>query len=112
MANELAQKHCLPCRGGVPPLEGDQLRRLADQLPDWKVVDDHHIAKTYVFPDFMQGLDFVNQVGQLAEREGHHPDVCLSWGRVDVSIHTHKIDGLTESDFVLGAKIDAVRFST
>src|SRR5712692_1954049 len=107
----LADKHCVPCRGGVPPLKGEELQKLASQVSDWKVVDEHHISKTFIFPDFKQALDFVNRVGGVAEAEGHHPDLALSWGRVDVKTYTHKIDGLTESDFVLAAKIDRLFFS-
>jgi 4a-hydroxytetrahydrobiopterin dehydratase len=103
---ELAQKHCVPCRGGVPPLKGAELLKLAAQLPDWKVVDEHHITKTFQFPDFQTALAFVNRAGAVAEAEGHHPDLTLTWGRVDVTTYTHKIDGLTESDFILAAKID------
>jgi 4a-hydroxytetrahydrobiopterin dehydratase len=103
---DLADQRCVPCRGGVPPLSGDALQRLSDQLPEWKVIEQHHIRKTFVFPDFRKALDFVNRVGEIAEQQGHHPDLCLSWGRVDVQIFTHKIKGLTESDFILGAKID------
>ena len=102
----LASKHCSPCRGGVSPLTGEQLLPYAEQLPDWKIVEEHHIAKTFLFRDFKQALDFVDRIGAVAETEGHHPDVCLSWGKVDVQIYTHKIRGLTESDFVLAAKID------
>ena len=102
----LADKHCVPCRGGVPPLKGEELNKLASQVSDWKVVDEHHISKTFIFPDFKQALDFVNRVGGVAEAEGHHPDLALSWGRVDVKTYTHKIDGLTESDFILAAKVD------
>ena len=72
----------------------------------WQVVDGHHLQKVFPFPDFVTALDFTNRVGELAEQEGHHPDICLSWGRVEVEIFTHKIDGLTESDFVLAARID------
>ena len=106
----LAQQHCVPCRGGVPPLKGEDLRKLAAQLPDWKVVDEHHITKTFLFPDFKTALAFVNRAGAVAEAEGHHPDLLLVWGRVDVKTYTHKIDGLTESDFILAAKIDQVFF--
>jgi len=106
----LAQKHCVPCRGGVPPLKGEDLRKLAAQLPDWKVADEHHITKTFLFPDFKTALAFVNRAGAVAEAEGHHPDLFLAWGRVDVKTYTHKIDGLTESDFILAAKIDQVFF--
>ena len=107
----LAAKHCVPCKGGVPPLKGEELRKLSVQLSDWKVIDEHHITKTYLFPDFKTALDFVNQVGAVAEAEGHHPDLCLAWGKVDVQIYTHKIRGLTESDFVMAAKIDQVYFA-
>jgi 4a-hydroxytetrahydrobiopterin dehydratase len=105
---KLAEKHCVPCRGGVPPLQGAELIPFAEQLPDWKIVEEHHITKSFLFPDFKAGLDFVNRVGAVAETEGHHPSLCLVWGQVDVQIYTHKIHGLTESDFVMAAKIDAV----
>ena len=104
--SSLADKQCVPCRGGVPPLAGDELRKYSDQLPDWEVIDGHHITKTFVFPDFKQALDFVNRAGAVAEEQGHHPDLLLTWGKVEVKTYTHKIDGLTESDFVLAAKID------
>ena len=104
----LAAKHCVPCRGGVPPLKGEDLRNLSAHVPDWKLVDEHHLTKTFLFPDFKTALAFVNRAGEVAEAEGHHPDLCLAWGRVDVKTYTHKIDGLTESDFILAAKIDGV----
>ena len=104
--NELAGKNCVPCRGGTPPLKGEELIGLAKQLPEWEVVDEHHLLKSYQFPDFASGLNFVNAIGRLAEQQGHHPDLELSWGRVGVKIFTHKIKGLTESDFILAAKID------
>jgi 4a-hydroxytetrahydrobiopterin dehydratase len=94
----------------VPPLEGEELLRLSAQLPDWKVIEKHHIRKTFLFPDFRKALDFVNRVGEVAEEQGHHPDLALSWGKVAVEIYTHKINGLTESDFILAAKIDRVFF--
>jgi 4a-hydroxytetrahydrobiopterin dehydratase len=90
----------------VPPLAGEDLKRFAAQLPAWTVVQDHHITRTFRFPDFATALDFVNRIGAIAEAEGHHPDITLAWGRVDVLTYTHKIDGLTESDFILAAKID------
>ncbi|MDH4037789.1 MAG: 4a-hydroxytetrahydrobiopterin dehydratase [Candidatus Krumholzibacteria bacterium] len=104
---ELSSKHCVPCRGGVPPIKGDLLRVLAQKLGGgWQVVDEHHLEKAYTFDDFKQALDFTNRVGEIAEREGHHPDIHLAWGRVGLTIWTHKIDGLTESDFILAAKAD------
>ena len=105
-SESLAEKHCVPCRGGVPPLKGEALAKIAARIQGWQVVDEHHLAKTYSFPDFKSALDFVNRVGAVAEAEGHHPDLYLAWGRVEVKTYTHKIDGLTESDFVLAAKID------
>jgi 4a-hydroxytetrahydrobiopterin dehydratase len=103
---DLAEKRCVPCRGGAPPLEGEALEALKPQVPGWQVAGGHHLSRTYTFPDFRSALDFVNRVGALAEREGHHPDLYLSWGKVEVRTWTHKIDGLTESDFILAAKID------
>ena len=104
----LAEKHCVPCRGGVPPLKGEPLEALKAQTPGWQVVDEHHLVKQFTFPDFRTALAFVNRVGAVAEAEGHHPDLYLAWGRVEVKTWTHKIDGLTESDFILAAKIDGL----
>jgi 4a-hydroxytetrahydrobiopterin dehydratase len=106
MAEDLASKNCVPCRGGVPPLKGKFLEDLAKMVPGWGVVNEHHITKTFTFPDFKAALAFVNRVGEIAEREGHHPDILLGWGKAEITTWTHKIDGLTESDFILAAKID------
>jgi 4a-hydroxytetrahydrobiopterin dehydratase len=108
---ELARKRCTPCRGGVPPLAGAELAAFREKLPFWKVVDEHHLSKSFLFPDFKTALEFVNRIGDLAEEEGHHPDLCLSWGKVDVTTYTHKIDGLSENDFILAAKIDELFFA-
>src|SRR5262245_3520391 len=102
----LAKKECVPCKGGVPPLKGDQLNALHREVPEWKVVDEHQLTRDIKFPDFASALRFVNRVGDLAEGQGHHPDIHLSWGRVGIETWTHKINGLTESDFILAAKID------
>ena len=102
----LASKHCVPCRGGVPPLKGDELNKLASQVSGWNVVAEHHLEKAYTFPNFVSALAFVNRIGEVAEAEGHHPDICFGWGSAKVTTYTHKIDGLTESDFILAAKID------
>jgi len=104
----LTSKHCVPCRGGVPPVQGEELEQLKAQVPGWQVVNGHHLTKTFNFPDFRTALDFVNRAGAVAEEEGHHPDLLLSWGKVEVRTWTHKIDGLTESDFILAAKIDQI----
>ncbi len=103
---DLADKECIPCRGGVPPLKGAEIEPLAVQLPHWTVVDEHHLERQYRFKNFREALDFTNRVGELAEREGHHPDIHLAWGKVGIHLWTHKIDGLTESDFVMAAKIE------
>ncbi len=103
---ELADKHCVPCRGGVPPLKGEALNNMKAQVTGWQVVEEHHLDKTFPFPDFRTALDFVNRIAAVAEQEGHHPDLRLSWGKVQATIWTHKINGLTESDFILAAKID------
>jgi 4a-hydroxytetrahydrobiopterin dehydratase len=103
---DLAAKHCVPCHGGTPALTGAELDKTAAQLPAWNVVDSHHLERTFKFPDFVSALAFVNQIGAVAEREGHHPDLTLSWGKVQVITYTHAIKGLSESDFILAAKID------
>ena len=106
MTEQLADKKCVPCRGGVPPLQGDELKSLQNSVPAWTVTNDHHLSREFGFPDFQKALDFVNLVGAIAEEQGHHPDILLAWGKVGVTLWTHKIDGLTESDFIMAAKID------
>ncbi len=107
IACNLAERHCVPCRGGVPPLKGDALDKLVRQLgADWTLVGGHHLERAYAFKDFRSALAFTNAVGELAEAEGHHPELLTSWGQVTIRIWTHKIDGLTESDFILAAKAD------
>jgi len=106
MTEQLADKKCVPCRGGVPRLKGAELERLHRMVPGWTVTNEHHIHREFEFPNFQQALDFVNRVGALAEEQGHHPDILLAWGKAEVTLWTHKIDGLTESDFIMAAKID------
>jgi 4a-hydroxytetrahydrobiopterin dehydratase len=84
------------------------LQSLVTQVPQWTVARDHQLERVFKFPDFVTALAFVNQIGAIAEAEGHHPDLELGWGRVAVKLYTHKVDGLTESDFILAAKIDAL----
>ena len=102
----LSAKTCVPCKGGVPALNSEQIAPLLGQLNDWQVIEQHHLTKGYTFSDFVSALAFVNSIGDLAESQGHHPDIGLAWGKVEVTIWTHKIDGLTESDFIFAAKID------
>jgi 4a-hydroxytetrahydrobiopterin dehydratase len=103
----LAEKECVPCKGGIPALKGAELKHLTGQLSaGWRIVNEHHLEKEFKFMDFREALGFTNKVGELAEAQGHHPDIYLAWGKVKLTIWTHKIDGLTESDFVLAAKAD------
>jgi 4a-hydroxytetrahydrobiopterin dehydratase len=92
----------------VPPLKGEELHTFSHQLPNWEVIDEHHLTRTFSFPDFKAALAFVNRVGAVAEEQGHHPDIFLAWGKVQITLWTHKIDGLTESDFIMAAKIDTL----
>jgi 4a-hydroxytetrahydrobiopterin dehydratase len=108
MMSELASKTCVPCRGNVSALKGDELHHFSHQLPNWKVIDEHHITRTFKFPDFQKALDFVNRVGLLAEQQGHHPDILLAWGKAEITLWTHSVNGLSESDFIMAAKIDQV----
>jgi len=105
--SELAEKECIPCKGGIPPLKGQALAELLKKLGNnWEVINEHHLEKEFTFKNFREALAFTNKVGELAEAQGHHPDIYLAWGRVKITIWTHKIDGLTESDFIMAAKID------
>ncbi len=106
---DLASRQCVPCRGGVPPLTAAEIKPLRAQLdPTWEVVENHHLSRLYRFKDFKEALALVVRVGEMAEEQAHHPDLYLAWGRVRVEIWTHKIDGLTESDFVFAAKCDGI----
>lgn len=109
--SELAEKECVPCKGGIPPLKGTALTDLLKKLGNgWQVKEEHHLEKDFAFNNFREALAFTNKVGELAEQQGHHPTIVLAWGRVTVTIWTHKIDGLYESDFILAAKVDRVKW--
>jgi 4a-hydroxytetrahydrobiopterin dehydratase len=102
----LAEKQCVPCKGGTPPLQGADLTQLIAELGGgWRVVDGHHLEKEFKFKNFREALAFTNQVGQLAESVNHHPDIFLAWGQVKLTLWTHSIGGLSESDFVFAAKV-------
>jgi 4a-hydroxytetrahydrobiopterin dehydratase len=103
---ELADKMCVPCKGGIAPMKGRELEGILKHAPNWEAVNEHHIVRKFTFPDFQQALAFVNRVGEVAEQQGHHPDIFLTWGKVEITLWTHKIDGLSESDFIMAAKID------
>ena len=109
MSSELSRMECIPCKGGVAPLRGEEIKRLHQKLDSrWEVIEEHHLEKSFSFSDFRQALDFTNKVGELAEAVGHHPDIYLAWGKVRITLWTHKIDGLTESDFIFAAKVDDI----
>ena len=105
--SELAKMECVPCRGGVSPLEQERIDELLPQLDGWTIEQEYRLTRTFTFRDFTQALTFVNTVGDIAEQQGHHPDIHLAWGRVMLEVWTHKISGLTESDFIWAAKVDA-----
>lgn len=106
---DLAGQKCVPCKGGIPPLKGDQLKDYENQLgPGWDIIEEQFLEKEFKFKNFRQALEFTNKVGELAEQEGHHPDIYLAWGKVRIRIMTHKIGGLHQNDFILAAKIDTI----
>lgn len=105
----LDKKKCIPCSGEIPALNLQQIMPLMAQLStQWNLVEEHHIEKEFKFDDFATALEFLNAAGEICEQENHHADFELSWGRVKVSIWTHKINGLAEADFILAAKIDKI----
>jgi 4a-hydroxytetrahydrobiopterin dehydratase len=106
---DLTHKKCIPCSTSTPPLKGPELLKLLSSLTDWKLNSDHHLEKEYIFKNFKEALAFTNVIGSIAEQEGHHPDLFLTWGKVKVVLWTHKIHGLSENDFILAAKIDAAK---
>ena len=105
---KLAEKTCVSCHGGVQPLTPDEIGSFLPQVDGWDVVDNHHLVRRYKFPNFAQALQFVDRIGAIADEQNHHPDIYLAWGKVKIEIWTHKINGLTESDFIFAAKVDQV----
>ena len=106
----LKDKTCAACSGGAAPLKGEELKKFAEQIDDaWNVVDEHHLKREFKFNDFAAALKFVNRVGEVAEQENHHPEITFTYGKATIRLHTHKIDGLSEADFILAAKIDELR---
>src|SRR5438270_534579 len=110
MKTELTDKKCGPCNKDMPRLKPDAIEKLRGQLGDnWGIIEGRRLEKEYAFKNFREALDFTNRVGAVAEKEGHHPDIFLGWGKVKLNIWTHNIGGLSENDFILAAKADAVR---
>lgn len=112
MSQDLAEKKCVPCKGGVPALSPGEIEPLLQRLDAWEVENNHKLIKSYKFNDFVGPVKFVNAITKVAEEEGHHPDLYVRWGEVKVYLWTHKVDGLTESDFIMAAKIDKVHKAT
>lgn len=104
--SSFASKKCLPCHGGIPTLSEEEQIRFLREVPGWQIVQQHHLSRSYNFPDFKTALAFLNKVAEISEAEGHHPDLLLRWGQVRVDIWTHAVNGLTENDFILAAKCD------
>ena len=104
----LTKKRCVPCEGGVPPIKGKELKRYLKEVKDWKAVKQHHLEKEFKFKNFLEALEFVNKVGAIAEKEGHHPNIYFTWGKAKINLWTHAINGLSENDFILAAKIDRI----
>jgi 4a-hydroxytetrahydrobiopterin dehydratase len=106
MASELAKLECKACEGGTPPLKGDALKLMHSKLGgDWNIIGGQKLEKQFKFPDFRHALEFVNRVGEIAEQQNHHPDIFFTWGQARIQIWTHSVQGLTENDFILAAKI-------
>jgi len=109
MPAELINKVCVPCKAGTPKLTAEQIQPLLSQIDNgWNAIENHHLEREFRFKNFRQALDFANKVGEIAESQGHHPDIYLAWGKVKITLWTHKIDGLSENDFILAAKVDAI----
>ncbi len=105
---ELSKKKCVPCEGGVEPLDKDRINQLRKQIKNWEVYKNHHIFKKFKFADFNSALDFINKIAPICDKENHHPNIEFSWGYVIITIYTHAIDGLSENDFILASKIDKI----
>ncbi len=108
---ELASQTCIPCRGGIPPLDEMKVKLMLDVIPGWKKIDGSvdKIAKTYKFKDFKESMEFVNKVAEIAEQENHHPDILIHWNEVTLTAWTHAINGLFDNDFIVAAKIDELQ---
>lgn len=106
---DLTQKHCQPCEGGMPPLTEEEAKELLKQIQGWELVEGKKIRKVFEFKNFKQAMEFVNTVAAIAEQEGHHPDIHISWNKVTLELWTHAIKGLSENDFIVAAKVEKIR---
>ena len=109
MSGELARRNCVPCKGGIPPLAADRIEELHLQVSgEWKVVEGHHLERAITLKNFRQAMALANRIAEVAESQGHHPDLLVSWGGLKVTFFTHAIDGLHENDFIMAARVDAL----
>jgi 4a-hydroxytetrahydrobiopterin dehydratase len=108
MMAKLTAEKCVPCEGGIPPFAPERIAELLPEVPGWKAVDDHHLFRRWEFDDFKKAQAFADSIGELAEKEGHHPDIRFGWGYLEATLFTHAIKGLSRNDFILAAKIDAL----
>ena len=108
--SDLASKKCIPCKGGIPPFNMSEIHKYLKKVDGWNVKENQsksfYLIKEFKFKNFLESQDFVNKVGEIAEKEGHHPDISFGWGYAKIRIFTHSIKGLAESDFILAAKVD------
>ncbi|OGG79420.1 hypothetical protein A3A39_00480 [Candidatus Kaiserbacteria bacterium RIFCSPLOWO2_01_FULL_54_13] len=106
---DLAEKRCVPCEGGTPPLTAEEIAKYKSEVPSWGIAGDRKsISREFKFKNFVQAMEFANKITPIAEAEGHHPDLSIGWGRVGIELSTHAIGGLSENDFILAAKIDKI----
>lgn len=106
--SKLSEKQCAACSGSVAKLTPQQQQELLPQLRGWEIVESHHLQKNFKFPDFKSALSFVNAVGEVAEEQNHHPNINFTWGKVTIEMYSHKLNGITEADFIMAAKIDTL----
>jgi 4a-hydroxytetrahydrobiopterin dehydratase len=104
----LNQKHCVPCEGGMPPLDHEYVEKYSKEVPTWTVVEDKKIVKEFEFKDFNEAMAFVNKTAAIANTENHHPDIYIFYNKVRLELTTHAMKGLSENDFILAAKIDTI----
>jgi len=112
MSEDLSKKKCVPCEGGIPAFNKDEIHEYLKKVNGWDARENEekkfYLIKEFKFKNFVQSQEFVNKVGDIAENEGHHPDIWFGWGYANVKIYTHAIDGLAESDFILASKVDKI----
>ena len=107
---KLSEKKCVPCEGGILPFDISEIHKYQKKVDDWNIIQNadkiYLLEKKFIFKNFLESQNFVNEVGKISEEEGHHPEILFGWGYAKINITTHAIEGLSENDFILAAKID------